>query len=122
PRIVKCRLAGPGIIFTPNEPPVPSCFFSPTQPKEREAVQFDASASHDDGQIIAYAWAFGDGTTGTGVRPVHIYQAAGNYQVILSVTDDRGTTASSAPTPITVGSGQGPTASFTASPTNPSVG
>ena len=55
---------------------------------------FDASASADsDGTISSYAWAFGDGTTGSGVNPSHAYAAAGNYVATLTVTDNRGGTA-----------------------------
>ncbi len=55
------------------------------------AVQFDANASHDtDGKITSYDWEFGDGTTGSGVRPTHTYSSPGEYVVTLRVTDDRG--------------------------------
>ena len=56
-------------------------------------VTFDASGSSDsDGNIVSYAWTFGDGNTGTGVTPSHTYAAAGNYSVILTVTDNVGAT------------------------------
>ena len=59
-------------------------------------VQFDGSASTDpDGSIASYAWDFGDGNTGTGVGPVHIYTTAGNYDVQLTVIDDSGLVGSS---------------------------
>ena len=48
-----------------------------------------------------YAWAFGDGTTGSGVTTSHGYAAAGTYGVTLTVTDANGsssTTSSVAPT------------------------
>jgi len=40
-----------------------------------------------------YVWDFGDGETATGKDPVHSYEAAGNYTVTLTVTDDAGSTA-----------------------------
>ncbi len=40
-----------------------------------------------------YEWDFGDDETATGKNPVHSYEAAGNYTVTLTVTDDAGSTA-----------------------------
>ena len=36
-----------------------------------------------DGSITAYAWNFGDGTTGAGAAPVHVYNTPGIYTVTL---------------------------------------
>src|SRR3989441_888453 len=59
------------------------------------AVQFNGSSSYDpDGTITSYAWGFGDGTTGSGATPAHVYATAGNYTAALSVTDNGGATAS----------------------------
>ncbi|CAN5247103.1 PKD domain-containing protein [soil metagenome] len=53
----------------------------------------NASTSTDtDGTISAYAWNFGDATTGTGLNVEHTYAAAGTYDVTLTVTDDDGAT------------------------------
>ena len=53
------------------------------------ACTFDgsASAAKDGATITAYAWDFGDGTTGIGVTPSHTYAAPGPYVVTLTVTD-----------------------------------
>jgi PKD repeat protein len=54
-----------------------------------EIVQFDGSDSYDlDGFIETYEWDFGDGTTGTGITPMHVYAANGTYIVTLTVTDN----------------------------------
>ncbi len=57
-------------------------------------VAVDGSGSSDiDGSISAYAWDFGDGSVATGAQKSHTYSAGGTYTVTLSVTDDRGATA-----------------------------
>ena len=57
-------------------------------------VSFDASASSDpDGTIVGYLWDFGTGETGSGVTTVHVYPDPGAYTARLTVTDDRGGTA-----------------------------
>jgi PKD repeat protein len=118
-RFVSIHLARPGVILPPNPKLSASFFYSPTQPHESESVQFDGSAS--TGAIVSYAWNFGDSTTGTGVRPTHTYAVVGNYNVTLTVTDDRGTQATSTPVTITVQAANPPVASFTVSPTDPGV-
>ena len=67
-------------------------------------LTFDGSGSTDpDGTIVAYDWDFGDGNTGTGVSPTHIYAADGNYTVTLTVTDDAGDTSDPATTTASIG-------------------
>lgn len=59
-------------------------------------VSLNGSSSTDsDGTVASYDWDFGDGTAhGTGATLNHTYAAAGTYQVVLTVTDNSGGTAS----------------------------
>ena len=60
-----------------------------------ESIVFDASGSFDpDGIIISYVWDFGDGETGSGISPVHVYKEPGEYTVTLMVTDNNNATYS----------------------------
>src|SRR5436309_987687 len=43
-----------------------------------------------DGRVVSAGCASADGSTGTGVRVVHLCEAAGNYTVRLTVTDESG--------------------------------
>ncbi len=53
-------------------------------------INFDGSGSTDDTGIEFYSWDFGDGATGTGVKPSHIYTGVGTRAVTLTVTDRSG--------------------------------
>ena len=65
------------------------------------AVDFSAASSTDpDGSIVAYAWNFGDGTSGSGASVRHVYSAPGAYAAKLTVIDDKGGTAT-ASVPVT---------------------
>ncbi len=58
------------------------------------AVTLNGSGSVDpDGTITSYAWAFGDGTSGSGAIVAHAYTTAGTYTATLTVTDNAGATA-----------------------------
>ena len=54
-------------------------------------VTFDGSGSYAPAgrTIDTYAWDFGDGTSGTGVKATHTYSAPGVYNVTLKITDDQ---------------------------------
>lgn len=53
-------------------------------------LQFDGGQSTDfDGVVNAYDWDFGDGHRGGGKAPSHIYAAAGEYRVTLTITGDK---------------------------------
>jgi len=58
-------------------------------------VNFSSAGSYDpDGSIASYLWTFGDGTSSTAASPSKTYSVAGNYTVVLKVTDNLGATAS----------------------------
>lgn len=57
-------------------------------------ITFDGSKSTDNGEIVSYAWDFGDGSTGVGKSATHSYSKAGTYTVKLVVTDEEGLTGS----------------------------
>lgn len=61
------------------------------------AITFSSAGSKDsDGTIASYLWTFGDGTTSTTASPAKTYTTAGNYNVVLKVTDNSGATATAA--------------------------
>ncbi|WP_338052621.1 S8 family serine peptidase [Pseudoalteromonas rhizosphaerae] len=53
------------------------------------AVSF-TNASTDDVAVTTYNWTFGDGSVANTVTPNHTYQAAGSYDVALTVSDAQG--------------------------------
>jgi len=55
------------------------------------SIMFTADDSSDtDGDIISYAWSFGDGGYGENVGVTHVFDETGIYVVELTVTDDAG--------------------------------
>ncbi len=108
-------------------PAVPTASFtvSPSSPGVLQTVKFDASASTAaSGHTVSrYLWSFGDvgdGSTDATTAPTttHAYARTGTYTATLTVRDDVGQERSTTQS-ITVVAGL--TATFTKSPTNPSV-
>jgi len=78
-----------------NQAPVAVASANPQSGDAPLAVQFNSGGSYDpDGLITAFAWDFGDGNTSNEANPSHIFADAGVFNVILTVTDDQGTTGS----------------------------
>ena len=66
-------------------------------------IVFDGTQSFDyNGLALTYAWTFGDGATGTGATPTHLYTANGNYTVTLTVTNTLGQTSAVAQTTVQI--------------------
>ena len=54
------------------------------------AVRFDGSGSRAPGGVISrFGWNFGDGSTGGGERPSHVFAKPGDYRVVLTATTDQ---------------------------------
>ncbi|MDO6472171.1 PKD domain-containing protein [Maribacter sp. 1_MG-2023] len=78
---------------TENQAPVAIATADPLNSQSPLTVNFDATASSDDNEIISYSWNFGDGSSvGTGIETSHTFETEGIYNVILTVTDTEGLT------------------------------
>jgi PKD repeat protein len=55
-------------------------------------TKFRADFESDFERAVSYSWDFGDGQTGTGATPDHIYAAPGAYDISVSVTTNKGCT------------------------------
>jgi len=78
----------------PPNPPVARFTYTPQYPYGTDIVTFDGSTSTPDGgTLISWNWDFGGSYTGTGVTTTHLFNSAGSYNVILTVKDDEGATA-----------------------------
>jgi PKD repeat protein len=88
-RSVEIRLVAPAL-------PVAFFTYVPVNPSAGANVTFDGTGSKasDGSTISTYDWEFGDGTTGTGIKPVHAYTRSGPYTVTLTVKETTGKTGS----------------------------
>jgi len=105
-----------------KQSPVALFLHSPDYPQAFDTVTFNASESYDaNGYIVSYVWNFGDGniTTVTSPTVTHVYNSAGNYTVILIVSDNEGYTDTE--TQSLYVSRRPPVASFTSTPSFPIV-
>jgi len=74
-----------------NLPPIAQIDIIPRVPQPGVAARFDASRSSDANDVIvSYRWDFGDGGDADGPVVEHVYEQAGAYTVLLTVTDAKG--------------------------------
>ncbi len=103
-----------------NQPPLASAGAQVGSGPGRLTVSFDTVGSSDpEGGALTYAWDFGDGQSGSGATPTHIYAAPGTYVATLTVTDPIGGTGTD--TVAVQIPNAAPTASFTKSPSTGSA-
>jgi PKD repeat protein len=75
-----------------NLPPIAEFSASTSSAQIEDEIKFtDTSNDPEDHQLI-YTWDFGDGSSSDAPNPSHIYEDAGSYTVVLTVTDDEGET------------------------------
>lgn len=80
------------LLMNRNQPPVARLTASPRQDGMRGVtrVGFDAGGSSDpDNDRLTYSWDFGDGNRGSGVTTTHVYDRAGRFDVVLTVSDGK---------------------------------
>jgi PKD repeat protein len=98
-----------------NREPTADFNHTPQEPTVFETVQFMDDSTDTDGNVTAWAWDFGDGTTSTQKTPTHNYEERGSYTVTLTVTDNDGGT--DAVSRVISTENLGPKARFRAPPT-----
>ena len=104
---------GPAITVTN---PVTSFTATPTNGVSRLNVQFASPGTDSGGNgISSWNWSFGDGSTGVGENPAHIYTNSGTFYPALIATNVYGLSLTSSGPVIVV---TNPVISFTATPTN----
>jgi len=77
-----------GIAITPDQSPIAA--FAAPDVTAGSPASFSSASTDADGTIASYAWAFGDGGTAGGARPIHTYGAPGTYDASLTVVDNEG--------------------------------
>lgn len=97
-------------------PPVASFTENVTSGEVPLIVDFDATKSTDDNNVVSYNWDFGDNTaTDSGLVVSHTYNTVGTYTATLTVTDDAGkTTATTKVITVVEVPDSNPVAAFTA--------
>jgi PKD repeat protein len=124
PASATIRLVPPGVILPPAGTPTASFTITPTPVSQGASVTFDASASTPGAgaaQITAFGWSFGDGSSASGKTVSHTFTTAATFNVTLTVTNDRGLSASTSQA-VSVGGVAVPKADFVFSPSSPQAG
>jgi len=81
------------ILLKENQPPIPIINYFPKNPVKGVKVKFDASSSRDDGEITKFEWQIAS-TTFYGTTTEFTFNENGEYQIILTATDNDGATSS----------------------------
>lgn len=105
-----------------NRIPIAKFTVSPANGAENTLFTVDATNSDDtDGKVDKFSWDFGDNKTATGRVATHKYPQKGTYKITLTITDNKGATASTS-REVQVEKGQAPVAFFLIDPPSGDVG
>jgi PKD repeat protein len=72
-----------GIVTTGQNGITPGFSFGPKHLSASQPVSFSALSTVSAQPVMTYLWEFGDGTTGSGQSPTHVYRRPGRYTVTL---------------------------------------
>ena len=95
-------------VVKPNVPPTASF----TTSCDYLDCDFTSTSTDLDGTVDGYAWDFGDGETGTGATPNHVYANPGTYTITLTATDNESATGQASSTKVVVGAPAPSTVSY----------
>src|SRR5215217_5996056 len=104
-----------------NATPTADFGFTPVDPYPGEAVAFTASVIDPEEDTVVLGWDFGDGERSAEGAPTHSFAATGEYDVVLTATDEHGATTTVTHSVIVAGE-PGPTPSFVYTPSAPAAG
>lgn len=74
-----------------NRPPTAAIAGVPAETPLAGITTLDlrAAGTDPDGDPLRYSWDLGDGTMTTGEAVSHVYQSAGTFQIVITVSDER---------------------------------
>jgi PKD repeat protein len=104
----------------PPAPPVAGFSYEPLSPSTTDLISFKDQSRDEDGDVVSWAWDFGDGTRSAEQNPEYSYSHSGTYNITLIVTDDEGYVSDPVEQTVTV-KNTGPMAMFDVIPDKPRV-
>ena len=106
-----------------NWPPIASFEYEPEAPTTIDVIEFTDLSEDvtDGGEIVAWHWEFGDGSTSLEQNPAHHFAESGVYAVRMTVVDDLGGVSADYVADISVADPLPPVAAFDYSPIEPTT-
>jgi photosystem II stability/assembly factor-like uncharacterized protein len=91
--LTACGGGGSSSPTPPPPPPPPTPAPLPSNPTIKGATKIEAGTTESfttsvtNPAGLTFSWDFGDGSTGTGTAPTHVYTLGGNYHVALKISN-----------------------------------